>query len=44
LLSNINDGIEVYSSIMEQVDADAFTKSTYLSAAHLMDNYSKIAF
>ena len=44
LLSKINDGTEVYSSIKEQVDADAFTKSTYLSAADLMDNYSKIAF
>jgi hypothetical protein len=44
LLSGLNDGAEVYSNINEQVDADAFTKKTYLSAAHLMDNFSKSIF
>lgn len=44
LLSQVNDGTAVYNTISEPTDATAFIKSTYLSAADLMDNYSKIAF
>ncbi len=41
LLSDLNDGAEVYSRIKEEDDADVYTSVTYLRAKHLMENCSR---
>ena len=43
-LRQVNDGAAIFDNISEPADATAFIKSTYLSAALLMDNFSEQAF
>lgn len=40
-VTQMTDGAEIYSRISEEDDADAYTKVTYLKAAHLLENFSQ---
>lgn len=38
-LNNLNDGVEIYSRISEEENADIHTKIILLHAAHLQENF-----
>ena len=40
-VTQMTDGVEIYSRISEEEDAEAYTKVTYLKAAHMLDNFSR---
>lgn len=42
-LDELNDGVEIYSRIHEEENADTFIKVTYLKAAHLLENVMQLS-